>query len=123
MTLTEDSPDGRSQDLTCAEADGKIIIDISIVKKLSLLVDQCLCNLESSRDSDIFLTSLNSYLSESSDLEQSRKSLLLLSMYCDVVPQWLKEVESWLIDVAEQITLIVAAIDPNVVFVADDDNE
>jgi hypothetical protein len=32
----------------------------------------------------------------------------------------LKEVESWLIDVAEQITLIVAAFDPNVAFVADD---
>jgi hypothetical protein len=120
MTFTDDSLCGRSQDLTCAEASDKIILDISIVKKLGLLVDQCLCNLESSRDSDIFLTSLNSYLSESSDLEQSRKSLLLLSMYCDVVPQWLKEVESWLIDVAEQITLIVAAFDPNIAFVADD---
>jgi hypothetical protein len=123
MTFTEDCPDGRSQDLTCAEADGKIILDISIVKKLRLLVDQCLCNLQSSRDSDIFLTSLNSYLSESSDLEQNRKSLLLLNMYCDVVPEWLKEVESWLIDVVEQITFIVAAIDPSVVFLADDDNE
>ena len=59
-------------------------------------------------------------LSESSDLEPSRKSLLLLNMYCDVVPQWLKEVESWLIDIAEQITLIVAAFDPNIAFVADD---
>jgi len=38
MTLTEDSPSGLSQDLTCAEADGKIVIDKMLVNKLTELL-------------------------------------------------------------------------------------
>jgi hypothetical protein len=38
MTFTDDSLCGRSQDLTCAEANDKIVIDKLLVNKLTELV-------------------------------------------------------------------------------------
>ena len=93
-TLQE--PSERSQHLTFVESNDKIVIDSLTVKKLALLVEQCVYNLQSSRDCDILLTSLDNYLGESSNPEEARKSSLLLNMYRDVVPEWLEEAEEWL---------------------------
>ena len=86
----------------------KIELDSLTLKKLALLLEQCTHNLQSSRDSDIFLASLSHFLDESSNFEEARKSSLLLNMYRDVVPLWLKEVESWLTEANDQLSFILA---------------
>ncbi len=87
----------------------KIELDSLTVKKLALLVQQALYNLQSSRDCDILLTSLDNYLGESSNPEEARKSSLLLNMYRDVVPERLQEAEGWLGETTEQLAFILAA--------------
>jgi hypothetical protein len=87
----------------------KIEIDTLTLKKLALLVGQSLYNLQSSRDCDILLTSLDNYLGESSNPEEARKSSLLLNMYRDVVPERLEETETWLTEATEQLAFILAA--------------
>jgi hypothetical protein len=97
MTLTEHCPEGRSQDLTCAEADSKIVIDKMLVNKLTELLITSIYSVHSSRRSEIFLTSLDMHLSE--DLISNKKeivrcdfaekSLLLLQSYQKDVPKML----------------------------------
>jgi hypothetical protein len=87
----------------------KIEIDTLTLKKLTLLVGQALYNIQSSRDSDVFLTSLDNYLGESSNPEEARKSSLLLNTYLDVVPRSLEEAENWLTETNEQLSFILAA--------------
>jgi hypothetical protein len=87
----------------------KIEIDTLTVKKLALLVEQALYNLQSSRDCDILLTSLDNYLGESSNEEEARKSSFLLNVYRDAVPEKLGEAEEWLTEATEQLAFILTA--------------
>jgi hypothetical protein len=117
MTLTEDCPDGRSQDLTCAEADSKIVIDKMLVNKLTELLITSIYSVHSSRRSEIFLTSLDMHLSE--DLISNKKeivrcdfaekSLLLLQSYQKDVPKMLGKAESCLGEAIDLINLVVSA--------------
>ena len=117
MTLTEDCPDGRSQDLTCAEADGKIVIDKILVNKLTELLITSIYSVHSSRRSEIFLTSLDIHLAE--DLISNKKeivrsqfaekSLLLLESYQKDVPKLLGKAESCLGEAIDLINLVVSA--------------
>ena len=117
MTLTEDCPDGRSQDLTCAEADGKIVIDKMLVNKLTELLITSIYSVHTSRRSEIFLKSLDIHLAE--DLISNKKeivrsqfaekSLLLLESYQKDVPKLLGKAESCLGEAIDLINLVVSA--------------
>jgi hypothetical protein len=98
------SPEGRQ-----TLASDKIELDSLTVKKLALWVQQAFYNLQSSRTSEILLTSLNHYLDESSNLEEASKSSLLLNAYLDVVPEFLEEAETLLAEANEQLSFILAA--------------
>jgi hypothetical protein len=117
MTFTGDCPEGRSQDLTCAGADGKIVIDKMLVNKLTELLITSIYSVHSSRRSEIFLTSLDMHLSE--DLVSNKKeivrcdfaekSLLLLQSYQKDVPKMLGNAERSLGDAIDLINLVVSA--------------
>jgi hypothetical protein len=87
----------------------KIELDSLTLKKIALLVGQCVYQVQVSRDCEILLTSLDNYLGESSNPEEARKSSLLLNHYCDVVSESLKEVEEWLTEANDQLSFILAA--------------
>ena len=87
----------------------KIELDSLTVKKLALWVQQAFYNLQSSRTSEILLTSLDNYLGESSNPEEASKSSLLLNAYLDVVPDFLEEAETLLAEANEQLAFILAA--------------
>jgi hypothetical protein len=87
----------------------KIELDSLTLKKIALLVGQCVYQVQASRDCEILLTSLDNYLGESSNPEEARKSSLLLNHYCGTVPQFLREVEEWLIEANDQLAFILAA--------------
>jgi hypothetical protein len=122
MTLTEDCPDGRSQDLTCAEANGKIVIDKMLVNKLTELLITSIYNVHTSRRSEIFLTSLDMHLAEYSISnkndtacrEFTEKSSLLLESYQEDVPKSLGKAESCLGEAIDLINLIVSASEAGV---------
>jgi hypothetical protein len=78
--ISGQSPDGE-----------QICIDRKTFKQLLALVGSCLNELVNPRDCEIFLTFLDTYLSES-DSPEPRKALLLLNYYRDVVPDALEEV-------------------------------
>jgi hypothetical protein len=84
MTFSDRCPCGRSQFLTFESTD-KIVIDRETFKQLLALVGSCVDELVNPRDCEIFLTSLDTYLSES-DSPEARKSLLLLNYDRDIVP-------------------------------------
>jgi hypothetical protein len=117
MTFTGDCPEGRSQDLTCAEADSKIVIDKILVNKLTELLITSIYSVHSSRRSEIFLTSLDMHLSE--DLISNKKeivrcdfaekSLLLLQSYQKDVSKMLGKAESCLGEAIDLINLVVSA--------------
>jgi hypothetical protein len=117
MTFTDDSLCGRSQDLTCAEASDKIVIDKLLVNKLTELLITSIYNVHTSRRSEIFLTSLDMHLAEYSisnknDIacrEFSEKSALLLESYQEDVPKSLGKAESCLGEAMDLINLIVSA--------------
>ena len=117
MTFTGDCPEGRSQDLTCAEADGKIVIDKMLVNKLTELLITSIYSVHTSRRSEIFLTSLDMHLAQDliSDKKEivrrdfTEKSLLLLESYQKDVPQSLGNAERCLGDAIDLINLIVSA--------------
>ena len=122
MTFTGDCPEGRSQDLTCAEADGKIVIDKILVSKLTELLITSIYSVHTSRRSEIFLTSLDIHLAE--DLISNKKeivrsqfaekSLLLLESYQKDVPKLLGKAESCLGEAIDLINLIVSASEAGV---------
>jgi len=91
MSHTGDCPGGRSQHLTFVESNDKIVIDRKTFKQLLALVSSCADELVNPRDCEIFLTFLDTYLSESNTPE-ARKSLLLLNYYRDIVPDALEEI-------------------------------
>jgi hypothetical protein len=90
MSHTDDCPCGRSQFLTFESTD-KIVIDRKTFKQLLALVTSCADELVNPRDCEIFLTFLDTYLSESNSPE-ARKSLLLLNYYRDIAPEALEEI-------------------------------
>jgi hypothetical protein len=102
--IYRDCPDGRSQDLTCAEADGKIVIDKMLVNKLTELLITSIYSVHTSRRSEIFLTSLDMHLAQYSisnkndtaHREFTEKSALLLESYQEDVPKSLGKAESCL---------------------------
>ena len=122
MTSTEDSPSGRSQDLTCAGADGNIVIDKMLVNKLTELLITSIYSVHSSRRSEIFLTSLDMHLAQYSisnkndkaHREFSEKSALLLESYQEDVPKSLVKAESCLGEAIDLINLIVSASEAGV---------
>jgi hypothetical protein len=117
MTFTDDSLCGRSQDLTCAEANDRIVIDKLLVNKLTELLITSIYSVHSSRRSEIFLTSLDMHLSE--DLISNKKdivrcdfaekSLLLLQSYQKDVPKMLGNAERCLEDAIDLINFVVSA--------------
>jgi hypothetical protein len=122
MTFTEDCPDGRSQDLTCAEGDEKIVIDKMLVNKLTELLITSIYSVHTSRRSEIFLTSLDMHLAQYSisnkndtaHREFSEKSSLLLESYQEDVPKSLGKAESCLGEALDLINLIVSASEAGV---------
>jgi hypothetical protein len=125
MTLIEDGLDGRSQDLTCAEADEKIVIDKMLVNKLTELLITSIYSVHTSRRSEIFLTSLDMHLAEYSISNKkeivrcdfAEKSLLLLQSYQKDVPKMLGNAERCLGEAIDLINLVVSASE------AEGDNE
>jgi hypothetical protein len=99
--------------LACHRSDNlersKIELDSLTVKKLALLAEKTVQNLQPVRDCDVLLSSLNNYLEELSNPEEARKSSLLLRAYTDVVPEWLQEVEDWVTEIHEALSFILAA--------------
>ena len=73
------------------DAGNKICIDRETFKQLLALLTSCVDELVNPRDCEIFLTFLDTYLSEN-DSPEPRKSLLLLNYYRDIVPEALEEV-------------------------------
>jgi hypothetical protein len=101
-------PKSNHHELQTLKSD-KIEIDSLTLKKLALLVGQSLYNIQSSRTSDILLTSLDNYLGESSNPEEASKSSRLLNAYLDVVPEFLEESEGLLTEATEQLAFILSA--------------
>jgi len=87
----------------------KIELDSLTVVKLASLIEQLLHHIQSSRDYDILLTSLDSYLGELSNPDEARKSSLLLGLYLEIVPKWLKEAEDGIIQVHESLASVLTA--------------
>jgi hypothetical protein len=87
----------------------RIEIDRVTLKKLALLVGQSCYNIQSTRTSEILLTSLGKHLDESSNLEEAAKSTLLLDGYLNVAPEWLEESERLLTEAVDQLSFILAA--------------
>jgi hypothetical protein len=100
-----DSPPQQGQQTLMVE---QIVIDRLTLKKLALLVGQSCYNVQSSRTSEILLTSLNKHLDESSNPEEAAKSSLLLDGYLNVVPEWLEESERLLTEAVDQLSFILA---------------
>lgn len=73
------------------DAGDKICIDRETFKQLLALLNSCVDELVNPRDCEIFLTFLDTYLSEN-DSPEPRKSLLLLNYYRDIVPEVLEEI-------------------------------
>ena len=122
MTFTDDSLCGRSQDLTCAEASDKIVIDKLLVNKLTELLITSIYNVHTSRRSEIFLTSLDMHLAQDSisnkndnaRREFTEKSTLLLESYQEDVPKSLGKAESCLGEALDLINLVVSASEAGV---------
>ncbi len=122
MTFTDDSLCGRSQDLTCAEANDKIVIDKLLVNKLTELLITSIYSVHISRRSEIFLTSLDMHLAQYSisnknDIarrEFTEKSSLLLESYQEDVPKSLGKAESCLGEALDLINLVVSASEAGV---------
>jgi hypothetical protein len=107
MSHTDDCLCGRSQFLTFESTD-KIVIDRETFKQLLALVGSCADELVNPRDCEIFLTFLDTYLSES-DSSEARKSLLLLNYYRDIVPDALEEIAERLEEAKGIFNFILAA--------------
>jgi hypothetical protein len=108
MTFSDDCLCGRSQHLTFAESNDKIVIDCKTFKQLLALLNSCVDELVNPRDCEIFLTFLDTYLSENNSPEP-RKALLLLNYYRDIVPDALEEVADRLEEAREIFKFILTA--------------
>jgi hypothetical protein len=95
MTFTGDCPEGRSQDLTCAEADGKIVIDLKTFNQIFELISASVDEISNARRREIFLFSLEHHLTRSEifDNVAQIEAALLLDAYYDFVPASLAELD------------------------------
>jgi hypothetical protein len=100
----------------------KIELDSLTVKKLASWIEKAFYNLQSSRTSEILLTSLDNYLGESSNPEEASKSSLLLNAYLDAVPDFLEEAETLLAEANDQLAFILAASNLGVASGSHDDD-
>jgi hypothetical protein len=105
MTSLNDCPKGRSQFVTIA-SDDLIVIDRKTFKQVYTLIGKCADQMGCSRHCEIFLTSLNNYLSEL-DSPEASKSLLLLNTWLDVMPEEFGEIAGWLDDARGVMKLIL----------------
>jgi hypothetical protein len=93
MTFSDDCLCGRSQQLTFAESNDKIVIDQKTFKQLLVLLGWCTNELIASRfrDCDNFFTALRTCRSsdspETSDSLETRKAFLFLNYYHDIIPE------------------------------------
>jgi len=102
MTLTEDCSDGRSQDLTCVESDGKIVIDLKTFNQIFELISVSIDEISQARRREIFLYSLEHHLTRFENFDDFPRieAALLLDAYYDFVPAILAELnrnfqEAW----------------------------
>jgi hypothetical protein len=95
MTLTEDSPDGRSQDLTCAESEEKILIDLKTFDQIFELISVSIDEISQVRRREIFLYSLEHHLTRSENFDNFPRieAALLLDAYYDFVPASLAKLD------------------------------
>jgi hypothetical protein len=95
MTSTEDIPDGRSQDLTCPESDGKIVIDLKTFNQIFELISVSIDEISQARRREIFLYSLEHHLTRSENFDDFPRieAALLLDAYYDFVPASLAKVD------------------------------
>jgi hypothetical protein len=96
MTFTDDSLCGRSQDLTCAEASDKILVDRKKFKRICSLLLSSVDELTYARHREIFLKSLRKLFFESVGLDDSgcAQARLLLEAYSDPVFPTLAQLDS-----------------------------
>src|SRR4028118_660651 len=96
MTFTEDCPEGRSQDLTCAEADDKILVDRKKFRRVFSLLLSSVDELSYVRHREIFLKSLRKLFFESVGLDSLGcvQARLLLEAYSDPVFPTLAQLDS-----------------------------
>ena len=90
------------------DAGDKICIDRETFHQLFALLTSCVDELVNPRDCEIFLTFLDTYLSEN-DSPEPRKSLLLLNYYRDIVPDALEEIAGRLEEARGIFKFILAA--------------
>ncbi|MCC3530430.1 MAG: hypothetical protein JGK21_20525 [Microcoleus sp. PH2017_22_RUC_O_B] len=104
MALSDDCPCGRSQLFTFESRD-KIVIDRETFKRVFSLVCRSVDTLANVRHREIFLDSLNNYLTESTELDDSDcfRGSLLLDAYYEYVPASLALLEDNLQEAFELI--------------------
>jgi hypothetical protein len=95
MTFSDDCPCGRSQDLTFAESNDKIVIDRKIFNQVFELICSSVDEISNARRREIFLFSLDYHLTQSQVFDDSARiqASLLLDAYYDFVPVGLAELE------------------------------
>lgn len=95
MTFTDDCPDGRSQDLTFAESNDKIVIDRKIFNQVFELMCSSVDEISDARRREIFLFSLDYHLTQSQVFDDSARiqASLLLDAYYDFVPVSLAQLD------------------------------
>ena len=95
MTFTKDSPNRRSQDLTCPESDGKIVIDLKTFNQIFELISVSIDEISQARRREIFLYSLEHHLTRSENFDDFPRieAALLLDAYYDFVPASLAKLD------------------------------
>ena len=95
MSHTDGCPCGRSQDLTFAELNDKIVIDRKIFNQVFELMCSSVDEISNARRREIFLFSLDYHLTQSQVFDDSARiqASLLLDAYYDFVPVSLAELE------------------------------
>ncbi|MGL5063770.1 MAG: hypothetical protein ACRC62_27605 [Microcoleus sp.] len=106
MTICSDVSHRGTQFLTSV-SDDKIIIDRQTFRQIFSLLGYCVDEMQRVRDSEIFLTSLDNYLSETNNPNIS-KAVLLLNCWLENVPDGIEKIADHL-DEARSITNFILA--------------
>jgi hypothetical protein len=95
MSHTDGCPCGRSQDLTCAESNDKIVIDLKTFNQILELICSSVDEISDARRREIFLFSLDYHLTQSQVFDDTARiqASLLLDAYYDFVPVSLAELD------------------------------
>jgi hypothetical protein len=107
MTFTEGCPGGRSQ-LFTFKAKETITVDRPTVEHIFALLNGCSANFKYLSDNDIFVFATKNYLA-SLDNPESGKALNLLSVWTDIWPEAIEELEESLYEAVQSIKFILAA--------------